>query len=135
MTTALRSTILAISTLAALVGSAQAFDIKLAPAPKVVPTSAQLGIISPPDQVCPGQAKLTAWIRTNVPGTVNIVLVRKNGDVSPPISVTTTKGANGIVMGSYSRNIFVKAPIDAQYRVVIAGTPVVSNWAPLAATC
>ncbi len=29
----------------------------------------------------------------------------------------------------------VNNPVDAEYRVVVAGTPVVSNWAPLVADC
>lgn len=135
MLNALKTTALAAATLASLAGAAQAFDLVMPNQGKLVPTSAQLGIISPPDYLCPGQAKLTAWVRTNKPGTVNILIVRKNGSVAGPFSVTTVKGANGIVMGSYSQNIPVATAIDAQYRVVVAGTPVASNWAPLYADC
>jgi hypothetical protein len=125
----------AVATLS-LAGAASAFDIKVAPpAVKLVPTSAQLGIISPQNHICPGPGKLTAWIQTNKPGTLDILLVKKGGNVAGPFKVTTVKGANGVIMGSYSQNLQVAATIEAEYRVVIPGTSVASNWAPLVAYC
>ncbi|SRR5690606_18746347 len=110
-------------------------DFKVGNSGKLVPTKIQLGIISPADNICPGNGKLTAWVQSNKPGTINIMLVRKGGNVSGPFAVNTVKGANGIIMGSYTQNLMVAAPIDAEYRVVVAGTSVVSNWAPLYAEC
>jgi len=49
--------------------------------------------------------------------------------------VTTTKGANGLVMGSYTQNLMVNAPIEAEYRVVAVQSKLASNWAPLVADC
>ncbi len=135
MTTALKGLALALIAITAAAGSAEAFDLKLGHAPKLVPTRIQLGIIPPPDNTCPGPAKLTAWVQTNVPGTLDILIVRKNGQVAGPYAVTTVKGGNGVIMGSYTRNFAVGAPIDAEYRVVVAGTPVASTWVPLVADC
>jgi len=45
------------------------------------------------------------------------------------------KGANGVTLGSYSQVLNVAQPINAEYRVVIAGTGMVSNWVPLVASC
>ncbi|MBK8083990.1 MAG: hypothetical protein IPK28_09230 [Devosia sp.] len=52
-------------------------------------------------------------MQTNVPGTLDILIVRKNGQVAGPYAVTTVKGGNGVIMGSYTRNFAVGAPIDA----------------------
>ena len=111
------------------------FDLKAGTPGKLVPTKLQLGIVSPVDNVCPGKGKLTAWVQSNKPGIINILLVRKGGNVAGPYAVKTVKGANGIVMGSYSQNLSIVTAIDAEYRVVVPGTNVVSNWAPLYAEC
>lgn len=131
----LKSSAAALVLLAAVAGSAQALDLKAGGEPKLKPTKAQLGIISPPGNACPGNATLTAWVHTNKPGTVQILIVRKGGSVAGPYAVTTVKGANGVVIGSYSKQLNIVSPIDAEYRVVIAGSPVASNWAPLVAAC
>jgi len=127
--------IAALAATVALIGAANAFDLKAGSPGKLVPTSVQLGIISPPDNVCPGNGKLTAWVETNKPGTINILVVKKGGAVGGPYSVTTVKGANGIIMGSYTQNLVINNPVDAEYRVVVAGTPIQSNWVPLVAEC
>lgn len=127
--------IAALAVTVALAGAANAFDLKAGNPGKLVPTSVQLGIISPPNNICPGNGKLTAWVETNKPGTINILVVKKGGAVAGPYSVTTVKGANGIVMGSYTQNLVINNPVDAEYRVVVAGTPVQSNWVPLVAEC
>lgn len=119
----------------ALAGTATAFELKAGSVTKLVPTSIQLGIISPPDNICPGNGKLTAWVETNKPGTISILVVKKGGAIAGPYSVTTVKGANGIVMGSYTQNLVINNPVDAEYRVVVAGTPIQSNWVPLVAEC
>ena len=130
-----RSIALAALATATLVGSAAAFDLKAGNSGKLVPTKIQLGILSPADNICPGNGKLTAWVQTNKPGSLDILLVKKGGAVAGPYTVTTVKGANGVIMGSYTQNLMVNNPVDAEYRVVVAGTPVVSNWAPLFADC
>lgn len=119
----------------ALGGGANALELKAGGTSKLVPTSIQLGIVPPPANVCPGKGKLTAWVETNKPGTINILLVKKGGAVAGPYPVTTVKGANGIVMGSYTQHLVIDNPIDAEYRVVVAGTPIQSNWVPLVAEC
>ena len=83
------------------------FDLKAGNSGKLVPTKLQLGIISPADNVCPGNGKLTAWVQSNTPGTINIMIVRKGGNVAGPYAVKTVKGANGIIMGSYSQNLAI----------------------------
>lgn len=130
-----RTIALAALATATLVGSAAAFDLKAGNSGKLVPTKIQLGILSPADNICPGNGKLTAWVQTNKPGSLDILLVKKGGAVAGPYTVTTIKGANGVIMGSYTQNLMVNNPVDAEYRVVVAGTPVVSNWAPLFADC
>ncbi len=110
-------------------------DFKSGNPGKLVPTKLQLGIISPADNACPGNGKLTAWVQSNKPGTINIMIVKKGGSVAGPYPVDTVKGANGVIMGSYTQNLAIAGPIDAEYRVVVAGTSVVSNWAPLYAEC
>lgn len=130
-----RTIALAALATATLVGSAAAFDLKAGNSGKLVPTKIQLGILSPADNICPGNGKLTAWVQTNKPGSLDILLVKKGGAVAGPYTVTTVKGANGVIMGSYTQNLMVNNPVDAEYRVVVAGTPVVSNWAPLFADC
>ena len=110
-------------------------DVKVGSPTKLVPTQIQLGIISPAENACPGKGKLTAWVQSNKPGTINIMIVKQGGSVAGPYAVNTVKGANGIVMGSYTQNLIITNPVDAKYRVVVAGTAVVSNWAPLLADC
>ena len=119
----------------AIAGPASALDLKVGTGEKLKPTKVQLGIISPQNNVCPGFGKWTAWVQTNKPGKVDILLVRKGGDVYGPYPVTTVKGANGVVLGSYSQAINIVNTIDAEYRVVIPGTSLASNWAPLVAEC
>ena len=126
------ATLLAFATLAT---SAQALDFKVGGAPKLKAVSAQLGIISPANNVCPGNAQLTAWIFTNKPGTVDIMIVKKGGNVAGPYSVTTVAAANGRAMGTYSKLLNIVQPIDAEYKVVIGGSTVPSNWVPLTAEC
>lgn len=135
MTSTLKAGLIALLTLTAVTGSANALDLKGGGQIKLKATSAQLGIISPVNNVCPGPDKLTAWVRTNKPGTVPILIVRKGGQVSGPYNVTTVKGANGVIMGSYSKPMNIVTPIDAEYRIVIPGSTVASNWAPLTADC
>lgn len=133
MFTPLRTALAVTLAIAATATATQAFELKGGGAVKLKPTKAQLGIIAPDNGVCPGAAKLTAWVFTNKPGTVNILLVKKSGEVSGPYPVTTVKGSNGVVLGSYTQGMMIHNPIDSEYRVVVAGTSVGSNWVPLTA--
>jgi hypothetical protein len=130
-----RTIALAALATATLVGSAAAFDLTSGGSGPLKATKLQLGIISPANNVCPGPGKLTAWLQTNKPGTLDILLVKKGGAVAGPYSITTVKGANGIVMGSYTQNLMVANPVDAEYRVVEVKSKLASNWAPLTAEC
>jgi hypothetical protein len=118
-----------------IAGPAGAFDLKAGTGEKLAPTKVQLGIVSPKNNVCPGFGKWTAWVQTNKPGKIDILLVRKGGDVYGPYPVTTVKGANGVILGSYTQALNVADAVDAQYRVVIPGSTLASNWAPLIADC
>jgi hypothetical protein len=117
--------------LGALTGAASALDLKGGGQVKLKTTKVQLGIISPDD--CPGQGVLQAWIFTNKPGKVSILIVEKDGDVAGPYQVTTVAGSGGTVLGSYKQNLMIHHPIDNQYRVAVVGSDVHSNWVPLAA--
>jgi hypothetical protein len=119
--------------LAAVTGTAQAFDLKGGGQVKLKPTKAQLGIISPADGVCPGNAKVTAWVFTNKPGKIDILLVNQKGGVFGPYPVKTSEGSGGVVMGTLNTGFAIDAPTDTKYRIVIAGTDVTSNWVPLTA--
>jgi hypothetical protein len=133
--TALKLSLAALLALGAFATSAHALDFAAGGQPKLKAVAAQLGIISPPDFTCPGNAKLTAWITTNKPGTIDIMIVRKGGSVAGPYPVTTVAAANGKAMGSYTKLLNIVQPVDAEYRVVIGNSTVASNWAPLAAVC
>lgn len=119
----------------ALATSAQALDWQAGGQPKLKATKIQLGIISPENNVCPGEAKRMVWVFSNKPGTIPVLIVRKNGGVEGPIQVETTKGANGLSMGSISDTFNIINPIDAEYRVVTPGSNVASNWVSLKADC
>lgn len=119
----------------ALATSAQALELQAGGAPKLKATKIQLGVISPTDNVCPGEAKRQVWVFSNKPGTIPVLIVRKNGGIEGPIQVETKKGANGLSMGTFSDTFNIINPIDAEYRVVIPNSDVASNWVPLKADC
>lgn len=133
MLTKLQSGLAILLAIAATATAAQAFELKAADPVKLTPTKAQLGIISPTDGVCPGNAKVTGWVFTNKPGKIDVLLVNKGGAVLGPYAVTTTKGSGGTIVGSFTTGFAIDAPTNTQYRIVIAGTPVTSNWVPLTA--
>jgi hypothetical protein len=138
MNTLLKAAAGAVLALAAITSQASAFgpfNLTMPTEGKLVPTKAQLGIISPANNACPGNATLTGWVFTNKPGSLDILIVRKGGNVAGPYTVTSVKGANGLSMATYSKALNVAGPIDAEYRIVIPGTNVASNWAPLQAQC
>ena len=119
--------------LAATATAAQAFDLQGGGQVKLKPTKAQLGIQSPADGVCPGNAKVSLWVFSNKPGTIPVLLVNKNGGVFGPYPIKTSENSGGVVMGSLNTGFAIDAPTDTSYRIVIAGTDVVSNWVPLTA--
>jgi hypothetical protein len=99
-------------------------------------TGAMMAIKSPATNACPAAAKMTGWIMTNKPGTVSYMIARKGGGVSGPFQVNAVASAQG-AMATISRNMQIHQPIDAEYRILVAdGTgKVLSNWAPLKASC
>lgn len=141
MTISFKSAVAAAVAIVALTGTALAFQPNFEPGfdlqgggqVKLKPTKAQLGIISPADGVCPGNAKVTGWVFTNKPGKVDVLLVNKKGGVFGPYAVTTSENSGGKILGSFNTGFAVDAPTDTKYRIVIAGTDVVSNWVPLTA--
>lgn len=101
----------------------------------MVVTSAQLAIKSPASNACPAPAKLTGWVFTSKPGPVSYMIVRKGGSVTGPFKTEAVKSASG-AMATISRSFEVKTAINAEYRILVAGSGGIgSNWAPLKASC
>ena len=100
-------------------------------------TKAQLGIKSPITNACPTNAKMSGWIFTNKPGTIQYMIAKKGGGVSGPFSIESKKGANGISMASFSRNLEIHNKINAEYRILVSQKygKTLSNWVPLKASC
>lgn len=99
-------------------------------------TGAMMAIKSPATNACPAAAKMTGWIMTNKPGSVSYMIARKGGGVSGPYQVNAVPSAQG-AMATISRNMEIHQPVNAEYRILVAdGTgQVMSNWAPLKASC
>jgi len=97
---------------------------------------AQLAIKSPTTTQCPTTAKMTGWVFTDFAGKVQVMIARKGQSVGTPFQVSTVPAANGQHMATFNRNIQIVNPIDAEYRILVGGgAGVVSNWAPLKASC
>jgi hypothetical protein len=120
-------------TLSAGAAAAQNFQAPGAQPFKIM--GAQLAIKSPASHNCPNQAKMTGWIMTTKPGPVSYMMVRKGGSVSGPFQIQAIATPNG-GMATFSQNIQIVTAIDAEYRILVAGgSGIVSNWAPLKASC
>lgn len=106
------------------------------PGPAFKATGAMMAIKSPATNACPAAAKMTGWIMTNKPGSVSYMIARKGGGVSGPYQVNAVLSAQG-AMATISRNMEIHQPVNAEYRILVAdGTgQVMSNWAPLKASC
>ncbi|MEO0545070.1 MAG: hypothetical protein AAFY99_14735 [Pseudomonadota bacterium] len=129
------STLVALAALSLATPALAVNDLAPANEAKMKIKSAQLGIKSPPSNVCPAQATVSGWIFTTKPGTVQYMLVRKGGSVSGPFSVQSKKAASGY-MAQFSRSLNIVSSIDAEYRIAVSNSNgVVSNWAPLKANC
>ncbi len=97
---------------------------------------AQLGIKGPATNVCPNQATVTGWVFTNYAGPVQVMIARKGQGVGQPVTIEAKPAAGGQFMATYSRTIEIVNPIDAEYRLLVGGgSGVMSNWAPLKASC
>ncbi len=97
---------------------------------------AQLGIKGPATNTCPNEATVTGWVFTNYAGPVQVMIARRGQGVGQPVTIQAKPAANGQYMATYSRTIPIVAPIDAEYRLLVGGgSGVMSNWAPLKATC
>jgi len=125
----------ALLALVAATTTASALDLKAGGEPKLKATKIQLGILSPEDNVCPGDAKRQVWVFTNKPGIIPILIVRQGGAVEGPYNIETVKGANGLSMGTWSDDLNIVNPIDAKYKVVTPNSDAASNWVPLIAQC
>ena len=117
--------------------SALAGTLIAPPATKLKVIKAQLAIKSPIVNVCPAAAKMTGWIFTNKPGTLQYMIARKGGSVSGPYTIQSKTGANGLHMASFTRNFNVHHKINSEYRILIGNKygKALSNWAPLKASC
>ena len=97
---------------------------------------AQLGIKGPKTAACPNEATVTGWVFTNYAGMVQVMIARKGQGVGAPVMIEAKPAANGQYMAVYSKTFPINAPVDAEYRLLVGGGQgVVSNWAPLKASC
>jgi hypothetical protein len=97
---------------------------------------AQLGIKGPATTTCPNEATVTGWVFTNYAGPVQVMIARKGQGVGQPVMIEAKPAANGEYMATYTRTFPIVAPVDAEYRLLVGGgSGVMSNWAPLKATC
>jgi hypothetical protein len=97
---------------------------------------AQLGIKGPTTTACPNEATVTGWVFTNYAGMVQVMIARKGQGVGAPVMIEAKPAANGQYMAVYSKTVPIHAAIDAEYRLLVGGGQgVVSNWAPLKASC
>lgn len=97
--------------------------------------SAQLGIKGPKTKVCPNTATVTAWFKTNKPGKVGFLLMRKDGPAGPMIFATSVKAASGY-MATYTRTIQIAKPMNTSYSAIVPGAGgLASNFVPLKASC
>ena len=129
-------TVLAVVALGLMAGHAAAQNFKTPGADPVVATGAMIAIKSPATNACPAQARMKGWIMANKPGTVSYMIARRGGGVSGPFTAQAVPSANG-AMATISRDREIVSAIDAEYRILVAdGTGnVMSNWAPLRASC
>ena len=96
---------------------------------------AQLAIKSPKTNACPAQARMTGWIFTNQAGPVTYMIVRKGGQVGAPQTIQAIKGPAGYV-ASFTNTFEIQNAIAAEYRILVSNSGgIVSNWAPLKASC
>ncbi|MCB1474110.1 MAG: hypothetical protein H6878_07940 [Rhodobiaceae bacterium] len=107
-------------------------------APQDVPfkvEKAQLAIKSPGVNVCPANARMSGWIFTNKAGPVTYMIVRKGGQVGAPQTIQAIKGPAGYV-ASFTNTFEIQNAIAAEYRILVSNSGgIVSNWAPLKASC
>lgn len=97
---------------------------------------AQLAIQGPATTVCPNQATMSGWVFTDFAGKVSIMIARKGQGVGAPFIINAVPAANGQHMATFTRAFPIITAIDTEYRLLVGGGDgVVSNWAPLKATC
>ncbi len=131
-----RAILIALALSSSAVSLAEAAPKLVAPGDQpMVVKSAQLAIKSPGVNVCPSNAKIAGWIFTSKAGPVTYMIVRKGGAVSAPKTIQAIKAPAGYV-ASFSKTFEVLTAIDAEYRILVSQSDgVVSNWAPLKASC
>jgi hypothetical protein len=97
---------------------------------------AQLGIKGPKTAACPNEATAMGWVYTNYAGMVQVMIARKGQGIGAPIMIEAKPAANGQYVAVYSKTFPINGPLDAEYRLLVGGGQgVVSNWAPLKASC
>ncbi len=98
--------------------------------------SAQFGIQSPTNSICPNEATATGWVYTNFAGNVTIMIARKGQAVGAPITLKTQPASNGQYVAVYTRKIPILTSVDAEYRLLVGGgSGITSNWVRLKASC
>lgn len=135
MTNSIKLIAATLVTLVATSAATSALDLKIGGDTKITATKIQLGIKSPADNVCPGDASFNIWVFSDKPGVVPVLIVRKGGAVTGPHLIETHKGANGLNMGTYAQQLNIVAPVDAEYRILTPNSDVASNWVKLKADC
>jgi len=98
--------------------------------------SAQLGIDGPASDICPTTAAMTAWVIQTEGGPVQMIFARRGQGVGAPIMVATVKMADGRYMATFTKQLQINGPIDAEYRLLVGGgSGTTSNWVSLATDC
>jgi hypothetical protein len=134
----LSRTILAVAGVGLLATSAMAGpnDLKAGGNGPATVLKAQLAIIGPATNVCPGQAKVSGWVFTNYAGPVQVMIARKGQGVGQPMTIHAKPAANGQFIAAFSNTMQIVNAIDAEYRLLVGGgSGVTSNWVPLKASC
>ncbi|MCF6302286.1 MAG: hypothetical protein L3J13_03655 [Devosiaceae bacterium] len=137
MTNTIKKVAAAVIAMASFSSATSAMELDIQGGGQVKPrvTSIQLGVTSPADYSCPGQAKITVWVFSNKPSTFPILLVSNNGVVLGPYQVETVKNGNGPVIGTWSQDVLVGTSIDTAYHIVTPNSDISSLWVPLSVTC
>lgn len=87
----------------------------------------------PHNPVCGEPVRIIAEIHTNKPGAVEFMLHRKEGR-SQRASLTTQKSEHGYVE-RWQRQYVYKYSVRREYRIVINGSKISTNWMPVSVSC
>ncbi len=87
----------------------------------------------PQNPVCGEPVQIIAEIHTNKPGAVEFMLHRKEGR-NQRASLTTRKTEHGYVE-RWQRQYVYKYSVRREYRIVINGSNLSTNWMPVSVSC